>query len=130
MVTTDTGRQLGALLAEKAVRDESEGAGSPPRTDYRPHRTPLLNDGCWHYWMTPGEDYNIEHDGQGWRATCRTWPDGTHRYRLARAGTLDLVNELVLDDGGDPPLKVVLDPGRRYRLQSVGNGAWMVHELP
>jgi hypothetical protein len=121
MIATDTGRLVGAIRTECAVREQAEAAGSPPRTDYRPHGTPLLNDGRFHYWMQPGEDYAIDHDGTGWRVTCGTWPDD-HTYRLATA-TWELTDRLPVGDGF-----VMLDPTHRHVLR-YERYAWILHEL-
>lgn len=122
MMTTETGRRLGTLRTDKAVQIDPDGVGSYPRTDYRPEHTPLLNDGRWHHWMLPGEDYNIEHDGAGWRVTCWSWPGG-HTYRLADASTWAFVDRLPVDDG-----HVTLTPGRAYALRSDGHGTWTLLE--
>lgn len=123
MMTIETGRLLGTLRTESVFRVESDGAGSPPRTDYRPEHTPLLNDGRWHHWMIPGEDYEVEHDGTGWRVTCRSWPSTGHTYRLADSSTWTLSGELPTDRG-----TVALEIGRTYVLRSTGNRAWALHE--
>jgi hypothetical protein len=123
MITMDAGRMLGNLRMEQRVQDESEGAGSRRRTDYRPVQTPVLNDGRWHYWMIPGEDYGVRHDGTGWRVTCWTWTTDTHVYRLASADMWEFADRLPVDDG-----TVTLNPGRAYTLRHTGPDTWALHE--
>ena len=125
MTTLQTSRLLGTLRTEHIAHYESEGAGSRGRNDYRPVQTPVLNDGRWHYWMQPGEDYEVGYDGTGWRVTCRTWSSAAaaHVYRLASAATWAHVHRLPIDDG-----EAVLESGRTYILSSVGHGAWTMHE--
>ena len=125
MITMEAGRLLGDLRIEQRIHDESEGAGSRRRTDYRPVHTPVLNDGRWHYWMAPGEDYGIRHDGTGWRVTCQSWSAaGTHVFRLAdRSG--NLTDRLPVDNG-----EVTLTPGQAYWLVGHGLGVWALYESP
>lgn len=115
---------IGTLRTESVPVDDPEGVGSPPRTDYRPERTPLLNDGRWHHWMAPGEDYDIDHDGVGWRVTCRTWGDSGHTYRLADADTWAMADRLPVEDWW-----MLLNPTRRYMLRFMADPwGWGVYE--
>jgi len=121
VIRTATAHMLGRLIVEQAVQSESEAAGSPSRTCYRPVGVILQNDGRWHYWISPGETYRIGFDGTGWRVTCRTWSGG-HVYRMARPdGTL--IDRLTLSDR-----VVELDPGRAYEVRGAGE-AWEILEV-
>lgn len=122
----DTATLLGTLRTESAAYAEAEGAGSPGRTDYRPQGTPLLNDGKHHYWMIPGEDYEIRRDGDGWRVTCRTWPANGHVYRLATTAW-HLADSLIIDTGRFISA-YRLGPDRAYVLHAIGH-TWELHEL-
>lgn len=121
MIAADTGRLLGTMRTESIVHDESDGAGSPRRTAYRPYATPLRNDGRWSHWMMPGEDYDLAHDGTGWVVTYRSWPGG-HTYRLA---TLDWDFATALPVGDSD---FALDRGQRYQLR-YSDHAWTLHEV-
>lgn len=124
MIATDNGAGvvLGTVRTETRVFDDLDGQGSWPRTMYRPEHTPLLNDGRWHHWMLPGEDYELDHDGHGWVVTCRSWEAGTvgHTYRLATED-FAMATSLPLDDA-----VVELDPASRYRLRSAAPYTWVL----
>ena len=123
MIATDNGAGvvLGTLRTESRVFEDIDGQGSWPRTMCRPELTPVLNDGRSHYWMMPGEDYDIGYDGRGWRVTCRTWEAGRagHTYRLA-APAHGMATSLPVGDGAVP-----LGPGSRYRLRTSGFHEWV-----
>jgi hypothetical protein len=121
-VTTLTGQTLGCLATEPIQYDEPEGVGSRPLTMHRPTDRPLRNDGIWRYWLAAGETYRVEHDGDGWHVTCRTWIDG-HTYRLADldgqfTGTLPLGGRVV-----------ELVPGRSYEIRESEHYQWVLVEL-
>jgi hypothetical protein len=124
MIATPPRTTLGTLRTEQAVLDDIEGLGHS-RTMYRPEHTPLLNDGRWHHWMLPGEDYDLDHDGRGWVVTCRTWMASApgHTYRLATED-FAMATALPVDDGA-----VELDPATRYRLRTAGQYEWVLEAL-
>jgi hypothetical protein len=123
MITMETGRLLGSVRTEYCARSGSDGAQSAPHTEFRPEQTPLLNDGCWQYWMAAGEEYELHHDGTGWRVTCENWPADTHTYRLASPDG-DFVDRLPIDVG-----EVALVQGQLYALRYDAQlFAWTVNE--
>lgn len=105
-------------VAETSKRDLED----LPMTQYRPVGIVLQNDGVSRYWLLPGEGYEVEHDGTGWRVTCRTWADASHVYRLAREG-VGFVSELPAADG---PLRLV--EGQRYTINQHGQ-EWRVEQV-
>jgi hypothetical protein len=118
-------RTLGILRTESAAYEDLGGQGTDPQTLYRPVRTPMLNDGRWHYWMTPGEDYDITRDGHGWVVTCRSWPCNGHTYRLATA-EFAMASALPIDEGDR---YAELSPGQRYALRSGAAFTWSLVEI-
>jgi hypothetical protein len=126
ITSTDLGRKLGTLRIEGHLHEGAAGPGTPAHADYRPAGIVLENDGRWHHWMQPGEDYSINHDGTGWRVTCITWPADTHVYRLG-AGDGTLTDRLPLIDTG---AVAFLAPGHAYTLHSDGPGTWALYVRP
>jgi hypothetical protein len=121
-MTITSGRVLGVLRTESATHDDLDGLGTPARTFYRPESRPLLNDGKWHHWMIPGEDYELEHDGVGWRVTAQSWSGG-HTYRLATKGTFEMADDVPTASG-----VVELVRGQRYRLVYTHPYQWELQE--
>lgn len=119
-MTTATQKLLGEVRLEGHGYEEIEGHGTPNGVFYRPAGIYLQNDGKWHYWMAPGNEYELVRDATGWLVTCFTWAPG-HTYRLAANG--EYVDSIPLDDG----TTVKLDPSRRYLLRP--NDGFELHEL-
>lgn len=124
MITTP--QRLATLAVEGKQGEDNTSAGTRQVTTYRPTDRLLRNDGIQHYWMLPGLTYRLEHDGTGWRVTCRDWTDTSHIYRLAEPQDYHYMSTLTADDGAD----VALTPGQRYELrQEIPDEAWHLFQL-
>jgi hypothetical protein len=123
-MTTTT--MVAHLTVESQRLEDIEQSEAGPRsvTLRRPTGVGVRNDGYRGFWMLPGLTYRIQHDGTGFRVTCRDWTDG-HVLRLVDA--LDgrtHVDALDTTDGA-----LALNVGAAYEVREETPGVWALYAL-